>query len=91
MCIRDRFYSWRGEGNGVRISIRRKGNEVIFFEKSDKKFDFKKFEEAVLLTANQLIEFILKYVVEQSVLIFLLIEAKNFRIALAIIQFFNEK
>jgi len=35
--------------------------------------------------------FILKYVVEQSTLIFSIIEVKNFRIALAIVQFFNEK
>ena len=38
-----------------------------------------------------LIDFILKYVVEQNVLIFFLIEAKNLSIAVVTVLFFNEK
>ena len=38
-----------------------------------------------------ILEFILKWVVEQTVLIFSIIEAKNLSVAVATVQFFNEK
>lgn len=50
------FYNWIGEGNGRAVSIRRKGKNILFFEKKESTFDFTDFEKAVFISAKDLIK-----------------------------------